>query len=1461
MAFDNSTRNRLQRLVSDCRDLLTREFDAKLKEIYGIYADEGRVLDLEKLATLDDEKLRGASLLRERINHLASSGGGTPAAISEAVKRLLREQAFTVLNRFAALRMAEERGIIVESVGGGLNSKGFKTYSEVAHSGLGSAYERYRVFLGCMFDEMATDLGVLFDRRSPYGLLFPRENVLLEMFGLLNASEVKQLWKEDEAVGWIYQYFNDPVERKKMRELSAAPRNSRELAVRNQFFTPRYVVEFLTDNTLGRIWYEMMSGATSVKERCRYLVRRPNEVFLKPGEHAPAQPKQDNLSQEELLKQPVFISHHPIKDPRTILMLDPACGSMHFGLYAFDLYEIIYEEAWELEAVTGALALARPAEMKSLRETFATKEEFLRQVPRLIVEHNLHGIDIDPRCTQIAGLSLWLRAQKSWQRLGLKPAERPRITRSNIVCAEPMPGEKELLREFVEKEFPTAERGVFLLLLESIFDKMQLAGEAGSLLKIEEEIKSAIETAREIWLKLQARPKELFSTGELNTVSKQPELTDLEQVVQSAVRNPQSAMGGDFWETAESRIYAALRDYAEQAENGGGFQRRLFAEDAARGFAFIDVCRKRYDVALMNPPFGEWSKSAKNCCNVWFPDAGEDIDAAFVDAGSAMLLEKGMLGVIANRTQFFKGALESWRFRNFLEQAHICALADLGHGVLDGAFVEASAYVLAKSDHNLNASIFFRTLDTEAKEKRLNNLLMLWRTDAFDQKNTFLKTSSFFRALPARRVAYWITSEYESAFKSLPKLEGTVGYARQGLASADNFRFVRLVWEVLPLSIDGVKNHSASPNGLASWYNFAKGGDYSPYFQDLHLVVLWHAHGRELKAFPGSVIRNPTFYFAAAVTYSERTVSGFSPRALPRGCIFDSKGPIIAPAEHVNPMFLLAFLMSRPAASFLEFMVASGDSAVSGTSARQYTQSIVGSVPFPDFSNLNASILVNAGARAWKSMALEDACYETSRFFVPRSLATFSKESSGSSLKTLALTQVDAREANSIQILEASLEIEKVVRASYHFGLDSQQELDESFGKHALTFEGNVQLPSEEFSRLYLLGEDELVDEIGKSGRGGRAVTKKSFFADRRLELLSQFFSASARQLISERKAQSLVRQEEIFEAAAALSSQSLGVAFGRWDIRYVTGEQAAPELPEPFTPLPVCPPGQLQNSQGLPARPEDVPAAYPLKNIPWAGILVDDESHQCDLVARVRQVIEIIWTGSAGSPSAEAIEHEACEILGVRSLRDYFRKPASFFADHLKRYSKSRRQAPIYWPLSTASGSYTLWIYYHRLTDQTLFQCVNDFVKPKITELEGDLSRLTIAGADKPGARVEIERLTTLRAELVEFRDELLRVAQLPYKPNLNDGVLITASPLWKLFRLPKWQKDLKACWTALEEGEYDWAHIAYTLWPDRVKAVCKIDRSIAIAHGLEDLCDVKAPEKKAKKKKKEQIEMEETE
>jgi hypothetical protein len=319
-------------------------------------------------------------------------------------------------------------------------------------------------------------------------------------------------------------------------------------------------------------------------------------------------------------------------------------------------------------------------------------------------------------------------------------------------------------------------------------------------------------------------------------------------------------------------------------------------------------------------------------------------------------------------------------------------------------------------------------------------------------------------------------------------------------------------------------------------------------------------------------------------------------------------------------------------------------------------------------------------------------------------------------------------------------------------------------------------------------------------------------------------------------------------EVDSLIVSYIVGTAFGRWDIRYATSECQPPELSDPFDPLPVCPPGVLQNAKGLPAEPKDVPADYPLR-ISWSGILVDDENHRnkeghCeDIVARAREAIEVIW-----KDRAEAIEQEVCEILGVKTLRDHFRRPAAFFADHLNRYSKSRRQAPIYWPLSTKSGSYTLWLYYHRLSDQTLHTCLADFLDPKIRKVQAEHDAITGSGVG--GTRAS--ELREFLDELKDLRDEIERIIKLPWKPNLNDGVLITASPLWKLFRLPKWHADLKACWDKLAKGEFAWARLAHTIWPQRVEKACEKDRSIAIAHGLEHLCKVEPPKPKKKRGKK---------
>ena len=1354
MGFDKDTRKRLSHFVANARTLLKEDIEYQLKAIYGIGLD-GTIQSTDTLTALDEPGLQLAHTLRERISYLARTHTTekTPEACSQkAIEQLAREQAFTVLNRLAAIRMAEKRNIVQESVAKGYQSRGFKVFGSLAGSSLGEIYSRYLQYIHCLFNELAVDLGALFDLKSPQGLLFPRENCLISILALFNSPDLEFLWAEDETVGWIYQYYNDPAERKEMRK-SSAPRNSRELAVRNQFFTPRYVVDFLTDNTLGRIWYEMCQGQTNLKDRCRYLVRRPNEIFLKEDEAAPEQPNQENLSQEELLKQTVYIPYRQLKDPRTILMLDPACGSMHFGLYAFDLFEEIYHEAWDREEQNKG-ALLRPKGMKSLHQIYANKTLLLVDIPRLIIEHNIHGVDIDPRATQIAALSLWLRAHRTWNDQKTPLADRPRITKSNIVCAEPMPGDLALLQEFVKDSFSVNDQPLFQHLLEQIFEKMQLAGEAGSLLKIEEEITSAVEGAKAAWAKSSPASKGLFGTAEMNAAKKpgsQAELPGMDTALSAL------DVTTDFWERIEERIYATLRNYAEQAETGGGFQRRLFAEDAARGFAFIDICRKRYDVALMNPPFGESSIHAEEYLHSSYPYWAGNVLCAFLGRMKTMLSHGGRIGAIFDRTAAIKSSYEQARAECLIGQ--IATVADTGWNVLD-ANVETTCVVLAPHEHICGDFYDIRSFDPDAKASVL--LKSIGDATLSSSCYSVILDSRRFSQLPNQVIGYDFDAFALKAFQRFPLLRDSGYQARQGHALVSNVHF-RVFWEV-----DAEGFH---PSGHAWVYN---GSEFTLFVAPHRDIVIDGRNSKWLSSHRSVVLRNPTYQFLPGIGYGKRGEI-LDAHILPPQHLFTSEGQALHGVNIRDGELRLAFLNSKLAHYLINLFC--------------------GQHKHCGYINLLPDISVG-----------------------------------------LTHTNAISRDVKHIVMLKSKW-------------LSHEETSIEFLTSLAADIKGA-----------------RLGDSIGK-------VCDECFFDQRTYEQLTQrldaeFFAAAG--LVEKEVLKidlwwtDLCKGDMVWPCLAkgdtgrltdawvanCFVSQCAGCAFGRWDIRYATGEQAAPELPDPFAPLPVCPPGQLQNAQGLPARPEDVPASYPLKNIPWDGILVDDPNHPRDIEHRIREVIEIIWSGKEGGPSAEAIEHEACEILSVnlivKSLRDYFRKPAGFFADHLRRYSKSRRQAPIYWPLSTKSGSYTLWIYYHRLTDQTLHTCLADFVNEKIKDNDSEIGNLRESKIT--GER--LEDLLEFKQELSDFQAELEEIIKLPWKPNLNDGVLINAAPLWKLFRLPAWQQRLKTTWEELKKGDYDWAHLAYTIWPERVKDACKSDRSMAIAHGLEHLCTIQAPKAKAKRK-----------
>ena len=227
------------------------------------------------------------------------------------------------------------------------------------------------------------------------------------------------------------------------------------------------------------------------------------------------------------------------------------------------------------------------------------------------------------------------------------------------------------------------------------------------------------------------------------------------------------------------------------------------------------------------------------------------------------------------------------------------------------------------------------------------------------------------------------------------------------------------------------------------------------------------------------------------------------------------------------------------------------------------------------------------------------------------------------------------------------------------------------------------------------------------------------------------------------------------------------------------------------------------------------------------SGVLVDDQGHPHDLSRVVEEVLIRV----------------DCPVPD--DVRRWLQR--DFFPYHLKQYSKSRRKAPIYWPLSTTSGSYTVWVYYSRITEDTLYRAVTEHVEPNLRQVQEDRLKAEAEQSRAEGREAaklskQAAELAELERELEELRIDMLRVARLPYKPDLNDGVQITAAPLYKLFRHKPWQNVLEDTWRKLEKGEYDWAHLAYAIWPDRVREKCKSDKSLAIAHGLVELYESNA-------------------
>jgi len=664
-------------------------------------------------------------------------------------------------------------------------------------------------------------------------------------------------------------------------------------------------------------------------------------------------------------------------------------------------------------------------------------------------------------------------------------------------------------------------------------------------------------------------------------------------------------------------------------------------------------------------------------------------------------------------------------------------------------------------------SLFLRLLEDDDKALALRTALRAVAAGEPDPR-VFEADPDAFALVPGAPFAYWVTDQIRETFLTFPSVE-THTVVTSGTGTLDDFRFLRLWWE------------STAEN---MWFPYAKGGAYAPYYFDHYLSVNWGHDGQEMKAWIvvryggghwARNIRSTEHYFRPGLTWPRRTSSGLSMRAMPAGCIFADKGPA-AFVEGDDPQTLLTLLgavNSAPFGALVELQLAAADAA-----ARSYEVGLIQQTPVPPLTTddgrptTHAQTLSTLAHRAWSQKHALDTATETSHAFLLPALL----QVPGEDLAARAAAWSDRVQATEAELADIQADIDDRCFALY--GIDGEDRRRIEVGPGG-TLDAAPTDPGEDG------GEDD---------EGPGAVADPA-------------------------------------PLTALLVSWTLGVACGRFDLRLATGQRAAPAAPGPFDPLPVCPPGQLQNAQGLPAGAEDLPAAYPV-DIPWDGILVDDPGHERDLAARSRAVFDIVF-----ADGADAAWREAAEILAGRGndLRAWFAR--SFFADHIKRYSKSRRKAPIYWQLATPPAGYSVWLYYHRFTRDTLYKVLNDSVTPKLQHEERKLMGLVQGAGGTPTAnqRKEIAKQESFVEELRTFREEVGRVAPL-WNPDLNDGVIINFAPLWRLVPQHRaWQKECKDCWEKLVAGDYDWSHLAMHLWPERVVLKCAADRSLAIAHGLE--------------------------
>ena len=670
--------------VPKLRIELENEFAAQLAWL-GLKSS-GKHTPLDKMSLPAEAKA-----IRSRVEALIARDSIAEGSAERGYENVKREFAYTLLNRLVGIKAMEARKILY--LPPPANPHGTSEQTEVITPVLGQARSRYlrdyraaggskykyddgaeenllRDGLTSAFRYITQEIRVLFDPDHEYACVWPTHATLARVLKMINEDLPEDAYRAQDFLGWVYQFFNRDEKKRVRDENKGTPRSSYELAVINQFYTPSWVVKVLVDNTLGRLWLQMHPDSALA----------PTEPPPLPDERISDQPVADYLvprTGERIRYQRLGEDGQvaTFKRARDITLLDPACGTMHFGQYAFGLFHRMY-----LDEIEHAGQPGWPAE-PSIREP--------PDIPAAILENNLFGVDIDPRAIQIASLSLLLTTKEAALKHGFSPLD-VKVHRSNLVVANAVDLGAERLQALVDHI--GARLGASDLrqrLFKTIWENLQHVGELGSLIQVRESVERVLDD----WVDTRAREKG-FKKPIVDLTGPQKSFEFAEELDRKRARQLvlECQILGDEARQIQDELLAAIENAA--AEASGDPSERLFAEDTARGLKLLQTLSRHYDVVVMNPPYGAFVPKVKEFVKVAYPLTANDIYATFIDRATQLTEPEGYVGALVSATFTNLASFENLRAQILLKRNPLLLMLELGLGILDDANVRAAAIVL-----------------------------------------------------------------------------------------------------------------------------------------------------------------------------------------------------------------------------------------------------------------------------------------------------------------------------------------------------------------------------------------------------------------------------------------------------------------------------------------------------------------------------------------------------------------------------------------------------------------------------------------------------------------------------------------------------------------------------------------------------------------------------------------------